>query len=220
MRNIVYDKVIPLGDRCNCTQNLKHYGLRPMGRKYPFDWVKNGTFSSRVNIILTDFDDFLVAERLKQIVFEDIEKWKNYRFWDSKTELVFAHDFPKDLSFVEGFRVAVEAYAPKIKKFKQVFKNKEKVLLVYMTVDSVPDRVARVAVQKLRKKFGYDDIDLLIIENGICTLWPFRQRQIAPGITRIRVRRFLMPMHYKDTSPEQFKVLDKIFKQVKVRTDA
>ncbi len=219
MRDIVYDKIIPLGDRCNCTQNLKHYNLRPIGRKYPFDWVKRGTFVGRIKIILGDFDDFLVAERLCQVVYDQIEKWHNYRFWDPKTKLVFAHDFPKDLPFVEGFRVAQETYAPKIKRFKEVFENKEKVLLVYMTDKHVTNKDARTAISKLRKKFGYDDIDLLIIENGIRTIWRIKRQKVAPGITRIKTRRFLMPTHYTSTSPRQFKILDKIFKKIRVKED-
>lgn len=219
MRNIVYDKIIPLGDRCNCTQNLKHYNLRPIGRKFPFDWVKRGTFEGRIQIILGDFQDFLVAERLHKVVYERIEKWANYRFWDSKTKLVFAHDFPKDVPFVEAFRMAVETYAPKIKRFNDVFRAKEKVLLVYMTDRHVSSRVARIAVKKIRDKFGYDDIDLLIIENGIRTFWRFRKQKISNGITRIKIRKFLMPAHYSDTSPEQFELLDRVFKNIRVRQD-
>ena len=219
MRNIIYDKIIPLGDRCNCTQNLKHYNLRPIGRKFPFDWVKRGTFEGRIRIILDDFQDFLVAERLQKIKYERIEKWHNYRFWDSKTKLVFAHDFPKDLSFVEGFRIAVKTYAPKIKRFRDVFAAHEKVLLVYMTDRHVSNKQAKIAIDKLRKKFGYSDIDLLIIENGIRTLWRYRKQHISSGITRIKIRKFLMPAHYADTTPEQFKILDKVFQNIKVRED-
>lgn len=219
MKNIIYDKIIPLGDRCNCTQNLKHYNLRPIGRKFPFDWVKRGTFDSRINIILNDFQDFLVAERLHKIKYDRIEKWHNYRFWDSKTKLVFAHDFPKDLSFVEGFRIATETYAPKIKRFRDVFAAHEKVLLVYMTDRHVSNKQAKIAVKQLRHKFGYNDIDLLIIENGIRTFWRYKQQNIANGITRIKVRKFLMPAHYTDTTPEQFKWLDKIFNQIQVQKD-
>lgn len=219
MRNIVYDRIIPLGDRCNCTQNLKHYNLRPIGRKYPFDWVKRGTFEGRIKIILDDFQDFLVAERLRRVVYERIEKWSNYRFWDPKTRLVFAHDFPKNLPFVEGFRVAFETYAPKIRRFHNVFAAKERVLLVYMTDLHVSNRSARWAIRELRKKYGYDDIDLLIIENGIKTLLPYRRQKIMNGVTRIKIRKFLMPAHYDDTTQDQFKILDKVFMPIKVKED-
>ena len=215
MRKITYDVVIPLGDRCSCTQNLKHYGLRPVGYKLPFDWVKRGTFDSRIGIILNNFNDFLVPERLRQVHYIRIEQWNLHRFYDTKTKLVFAHDFPKNMKFEDSFRVAFETYMPKIKRYKEIFFNRKKVLLVYMTDVHVPDKLAKIAMQKLRQKFGYDDIDLLIVENGVRTMWRYKKQSVAHGITRIKTKVFLMPIHYADVTPAQFKILDKIFHQIR-----
>lgn len=219
MRDIIYDKIIPLGDRCNCTQNLKYYGLRPIGRKFPFDWVKGGDLKSRIDVIMTDFSDFLVADRLQQIIYARPEQGGNYRFYDTKTKLVFAHDFPRNLSFADGFQLAVRTFAPKINRFMNVFAAKEKVLLVYMTDKHIPTRQIKQYVQMLRQKFDYNDIDMLIIENGIKTFWYLHRQNISTGITRIKTRFYLMPLHFQDTTQKQFSILDKIFKCIKVKAD-
>ena len=219
MKNIVYDRIIPLGDRCSCTQNLKHYGLRPLGRKLPFDWLKNGGFKERIDILLNDFDDFLNQYRLKRVKYFKPEKWQFHRFYDTKTKLVFAHDFPKNMNFTDGFATVVRTYRERIERWRSYFAAREKILLVYMTDVRVANRELCWAITELRKKYGYDDIDLLGVENGIKTLWRCHQSQIMDGVTKIKARRFLMPTHYKDTTPEQFEILDKIFSSIKVKED-
>lgn len=216
MRNIIYDYVIPLGDRCNCTQNLKHYNLRTIGRKLPFDWLKNGDIWSRVNIILEDFADFLNPTNLRQVQYERPEHWQFYRFYDVRSRLIFAHDFPKDLNFVDGLRVATTTFAPKIQRFQSIFAQRKKVLFVYMTDSRVPNGDIRRAVRLLRQKFGYDDIDILVVENGVRTIWNLRRVWLGRGITKFKTRKFLMPVHYTDTTPEQYAVLDKIFSHIRV----
>ncbi len=217
MRNTVYDKIIPLGDRCNCTQNLKYYNLRPIGRKFPFDWLKGSDLKSRIDVIMDDFRDFLVADRLQQIDYIKPERAANYRFYDTKTKLVFAHDFPKNLSFADGFQLAVRTFLPKIQRFMNVFAAHEKVLLVYMTDVHIPSRDVRRYVRMLRQKFGYNDIDLLIIENLAHTFLNLRWHKIGRGITLAETKFDLMPPHFQDTTPEQFKILDKIFLRIRVK---
>ena len=98
-----------------------------------------------------------------------------------------------------------------------VFAAHEKVLLVYMTDVHIPSRDVRRYVRMLRQKFGYNDIDLLIIENLAHTFLNLRWHKIGRGITLAKTKFDLMPPHFQDTTPEQFKILDKIFLRIRVK---
>lgn len=215
-RNAVYDFVIPFGERCCTTQCLKHYNLRPRGRKLPFDWIGKGTIETRVGCILDDFHDFLVPERLCRVHYEKTEMCDALHFYDEKTELVFGHDFPKDLPFDQGFVVAMESFLPKINRIRKILNSGKKILFVHMDRRRISNRVLRREIEKLRKRFNNANIDLLVIENGIKTWWPIRKKRVAAGITKYTVRLNLVADHFAETSPEQFYYLDKIFSKIHV----
>jgi hypothetical protein len=88
-----------------------------------------------------------------------------------------------------------------------------------MTNDIVSKNEVRGKLNQLRQKFGYDEIDLLVIENGVKTMWNLRRSQKGMGLFFIRTRTNLMPKHFADTTPEMRKVLDKIFKPISRQED-
>ncbi|MDR0741725.1 MAG: hypothetical protein LBF28_03040 [Rickettsiales bacterium] len=71
----------------------------------------------------------------------------------------------------------------------------------------------------LRKKFGYEGIDLLIVENNCGGIWKIRQKHIGDGIFRIKTKENLMPIHYQDVTPAQRAILDRIFKQIRLNVE-
>lgn len=215
-KNAVYDYVVPLGDRCCTTHCLKHFNLRPWGQKLPFDWVSHGTLEARVDCVLNDFQDFLVPERLRKIEYIRPEQWKNWHFYDIKTKIRFVHDFPRDLPFDDGFIVALETVTPKINRMREIMRSGKRILFVYMVGEHVASRRLRGVVKKLRMRFNNDNIDLLVIESGVKTLFPFRRVRVARGITKFVVRMNLAAVFWADTTPEQFKELARIFKQIRV----
>ncbi len=208
-----YDLVISLGVNCNCANNLKHYNLRRIGEKMPFDWIKSGTLASRVNLILNDFAGFLDPQNLRQL-FGNVTRWEGKRYYNVVYDLVFAHDFPSDKNFHEGLTIATKNYSEKILNLQNALLAHKKILFVYMDNNLISRRMAAKKLRELRRKFGYNDIDFLIIENGVRTIWNLRKTRGGSGVYLVRTKTQLMPKHFNDTTPEMRKVLDKIFKPI------
>ena len=53
-----FDLVMSLGYDCGCAMYLKKYNLR--GYSCPFDWVYSSTFEKKIELIINDFDGFLL----------------------------------------------------------------------------------------------------------------------------------------------------------------
>lgn len=217
-KNIIYDYVIPLGERCATTQTLKHYNLRPRGQKLPFDWLANNNLTSSTDCILNNFDDFLSPERLRKIEYTEPRKWKEWHFYDIKTKFCFLHDFPKDLPFDDGFIVVLEKYIPKINLMRKIMESGENILLVHMSSKNISSRTIKKTLHAIRTRFNNKNIDMLVICNGIKTLHRLHHTRIMCGAIKYKTRKNLMAEYWIDTTPEQFKFLDKIFKKISVKS--
>lgn len=216
-RTIFYDTIIPLGDRCICTQIIKHLNFRPIGQKLPFDWIKGGTLESRIELMLSNFENFLNPQYLQKIIYEKPSMRKYNRYYDTKTKLVFAHDFSKELPFQDALFQAMQTYVPKIKRLNTTLKTNKRILLIYMCKNKNSKSFIRKSIKQIRKQNHNSKIDLFILENGIKTMWPDHTIKITKGCWIFRTKDDLNPLFFEDLTEKQLKKIDKIFSKIKLK---
>lgn len=55
--NKKFDLIVSLGEDCACTSYLRRFNLQKYS--YPFDWLSNASFQTRIDLVCNDFKDFL-----------------------------------------------------------------------------------------------------------------------------------------------------------------
>lgn len=163
-----FDLIISLGEDCACTSYLRKFNLQ--NASYPFDWLTRADFKTRIELLLTDFKDFLNKEDLKLL-----EKPKNAivdnkcNYYENlKTGFYFYHDFYSDFEFNEIYDVVFEKYKRRIKRLYERIKKSKKVLFVWLmrSISATDDEL--LAYQKqIEKKFQKTKIYFLVLENFI-----------------------------------------------------
>lgn len=182
MAKIKYDIIYSIGSNCACALYLNKNGLRITSG--PFDWLTNMSFNSKIKLIINDFEGFLESSDLE--IITNVEPNNQYiPYKNTRTGCLFLHDFPKDSSFELSYPQVKDKYNRRIKRFYDNLSLKNKVLLVWFSLDrKVTDDDIIKASAALNKKFN-KEIDLLIIEHNdsMINQKPLK-RQINNNITK------------------------------------
>lgn len=158
-----YDIIYSLGASCACAGYMKQHNLRSFSG--PFDWLTNAPFEVNTDLILNDFkdfcnfEDFVPYDRNDGIIY-DCDSYSN-----KKTNLLFFHDFKKEVPFSEIFPSVKEKYERRIARFYERIKNSSKVLLIWYNYFGKTDEAdVTDKCNAIVQKFG-KNIDFLIIEH-------------------------------------------------------
>lgn len=180
-----YELVFGIGAACLCSQALRKSNLQ--FASYPFDWLYGSNFSSRVQLLISDFKDFFEKE---DIVFtgktnNDPEKLCNI-YENKKTGLFFPHDFPPAASFESFFPEVKKKYDRRIKRLLDSINKKHDILIVYVetALYSETETTSEVLIEcsnKIAQRYPDKNIHLLYIR---CSD-EFCDEQISPQIRRI-----------------------------------
>ena len=165
MLNQTYDFVVSIGEDCACAMYLNKFLLRT--RSYPFDWLCNAPFETRIDLILNDFNGFLQHDNMRWFPkpTSGLRDMKNENYEDTNTKFYFYHDFRSDVDFKEMFPIVREKYDRRIKRFYEAIANSKNVLFVWWSRDKIiPQETLLDAQRKLSEKFG-KNIKLLIFEH-------------------------------------------------------
>lgn len=165
---IKYDCVFSLGEVCFCANYLQALGLRKFSS--PFDWVAGGTFRGRVRFLLHDFEDYFNKEDLIYHGRREFPEPCDI-YYNTRTHIVFNHDFPMLKSFDESFPKVAERYNRRIKRLYDYINKAKRVLIVYMekyeTKSAVTeDKQLCVHMASINRKFPNTHIDLLYIRHN------------------------------------------------------
>ena len=99
-----YDLIFSLGAACLCSSTLRKKNLQFYS--YPLDWVFGGDFTFRVDLLVSDFADYINKEDL---VFTGKQnEAKNNLcdiYFNKRTNMGFNHDFPVGIPFEEAFPI-------------------------------------------------------------------------------------------------------------------
>ena len=185
LHNKTYDVVIPFGHTCAAAMYASEWCFRTCS--LPLDWAGTGLIGIKATaeFVINGFDDFLVPERLKP--------WKAFGFVppdaahdyyiDTKTDLVFIHDFRKGIPLSEEGPVVLERYNRRIKRMMQMMEAPTKKLIFCWSHDEDPSAETLIEVaEMLRKRFPQGEIDLLFFAN-VKNMKGVETTSIAPGIT-------------------------------------
>lgn len=163
IRKKKYDIIYSLGSNCACALYLNKYHLRLTSG--PFDWVSEICFENRISLILNDFKDYLKISNLVKIT-PDNKDVKHEIYKNKKTGCVFPHDFTLNLPLQASYDEVYNKYKRRIERFYNNIQQKEKVLLIWFSLDmKISDKEILKASKTLNKKFN-KEIDLLIIEHN------------------------------------------------------
>jgi len=200
MMKIKYDLVLGLGNACSCSQILRAAGLQLLS--FPFDWIvydheELHDLCARANMILNNFSGWLEK---KDLAFKCRVDWHSKDVYsNTRTHVIFNHDFPKLMPLEETFYDVHEKYDRRIRRLYQCIKKARRILLVRVDrpdqVPPTPIDDCRETLRRLRERFSDKRLDMLLLqfdpnrtENEKTT------EDCGDSITRIA-------FDYKDNSP-------------------
>lgn len=214
-----FNLVISIGEDCGDSMYLIDFNLRK--NSYPFDWLTHATFKTRIDLILNDFNDFLIKENLvfleknPNALQHDLEH--DY-YHDLKTDFYFYHDFPFGVPFEESYDEVYSKYKRRIKRLYNKVKEADSVLFVFLARGArISVEEAKEAIKKLRKKFRGTDIHLLILQNTPEQEIIEKERYINNRLTILRYDTMKCdPSKNEDTTKGNFRLNNKVFETIKL----
>ncbi len=178
-----FDIIFSLGDACSCTETLRLANLQ--NYTYPFDWLLDGDFSLRANILLNDFDTWFEKKDLKLV---DSYK-KNHVYTNQKTNITYIHDFYNDLSFDEAYSQVSNKYKRREERLLTSLKHAKTALLVYVNSpnkEMINNNDLKNISKKLQVKYENTIINILYFYN-VANISPDKAiiKKIDGNITKI-----------------------------------
>ena len=209
-----YDFIYSIGADCASAMYMRKFYLRRASG--PFDWLCHADFKTRIEMILTKFDGFLLSENMVMLPRNTtgLHDAINDSWHDTKTGFYFYHDFEHSKDFAETFPLVREKYNRRIARFYDNIEKYNRVLLIWYSQSyNTPDDVILGVCDKVCKKFN-KQIDFIIIENDeSMPRNKIETRQIADNIIRHAVYAI------DETTPTlgNYKLIDKIFSKIRIR---
>ena len=112
MKKEKYDLIIPIGAACLNSLYLRSHLLQKLS--YPLDWIGCYTVETGVDLICSDFRDFLELSDLFETGYVFVDRMGPCKFVQSrKTGIVFGHDFPDKVEIAKVFSEIKELEAVK-----------------------------------------------------------------------------------------------------------
>ena len=177
-----YDLIFSLGEVCPCTIVLRATGLQWFS--YPFDWLFGSSFVGRCQILATRFARYIDKEDLE---FSYEERSIRCRAYHNKyNDIIFNHDFPKDLSLDESYPQVREKYDRRIRRLLSSIEGSAHVLIVWIEVPFT----GHVVLERQEIIKGYNLIKDAFPGTSIDLLYIAREKEpsdeyITPNVRRI-----------------------------------
>lgn len=162
-----YDLIMSIGALCFCSENLRQHNLQAYS--YPFDWLFGSTFSGRVKIVASKFENFLREEDLEFSHVEDRVSCDAYK--NTFNGLGFNHDFPANVPLNESFNAVKEKYDRRINRLINLINESKNILFVYIegpgqSVATETNEALIAAQKELQKAFPNTRCDILYLEHN------------------------------------------------------
>lgn len=123
-----FDIIIPIGSSCAAAQALRETKKRSCS--FPLDWVGKTPLPMSVDFIENHFQDFFN----KQDLVHDPERdnRKNIGYVNTRTKLLFLHDFKDENKFDEEYAAVKEKYDRRIERIYSSIAAARRVLFFYL----------------------------------------------------------------------------------------
>lgn len=92
----VYDLIFSIGEACSCTQILRQVELQDFS--YPLDWLFGASFTDRIKIVASKFENFFNKDDLIYAYTEEAVPFDAYK--NTLNDMTFNHDFPKNVPLI------------------------------------------------------------------------------------------------------------------------
>lgn len=162
-----YDLIISLGEDCAATSSLRRNKLQLAS--FPFDWLTKASFSQRVDLLVSEFQNFLNIEDLKLLPKpENVRSDTKCDYYENvKTGFYHYHDFPTGVDIQKSFPVVKEKYERRIQRLYSNIAKSNKILFIWLSRDKVlSDDLIIGYSSKLKQKFADRNVEVLILENN------------------------------------------------------
>ena len=179
-----YNIIYSLGRDCACAMYMKKAQIRQCSG--PLDWLTSGNFSDRMDLLLSDFKDFMNPNyfcplKKNENMFNDdaCDYYENF-----KVKTYFFHDFPVGVPFDVSFPQVKQKYERRISRFWENIKKNKNVLLIWFfhgkeTDDKEIIKLCHLFCEKVGKT-----VDFLIIENNKNQKAPLK-KELSENIVKI-----------------------------------
>lgn len=161
-----YDCIFSLGSACFSAELLTKAKLRIFSS--PFDWLSNGTFVERGELLCNNFKDFLNIEDLVKIGERDFPE--NCDIYSNNVNgIVFHHDFPKREELSNNYQKVKDKYDNRINRLNEKLCNSQNSLIFYMEIyEAYMSKEEEIIslIEKINKKFDKTNIDILYIKHN------------------------------------------------------
>lgn len=218
MLNKKYDIIYSIGADCACSMYMLRHHLRTVSG--PFDWLTQSSFQTRMELILSEFEDFINLEDLKFLskdptMFND-ELCDYYE--NTKNGFYYYHDFPKDIPLETSYPEVKAKYKRRITRFLKDITDNDKVLLVLLThYRKVENSDAIDFCNKICKKYN-PNLNFLIIEHDETkTSGEIEELKLTPNLTKYKLFTTAFDENNLPLTLGNITNCNKIFSQIKCR---
>jgi len=155
-----YDLAISLGGSCGLSQALRREKLQ--FASFPFDWLGRSSFRCRVELIATDFADFLTDKDLYTAPSPE-GVWMEHHY-TCHNGFVFAHDFDQEKPIPPQIPLVREKYLKRMEHMLRLIEKSQTVLITWsdlkghspdVTDDDIAFAKAEFAKKWPKVKFDY-----------------------------------------------------------------
>ena len=161
-----YDLIFSLGAACLCSSTLRKKNLQFYS--YPLDWVFGGDFTFRVDLLVSDFENYINKEDL---VFTGKQNEAKHNLCDvymnKRNNIGFNHDFPVGIPFEEAFPIVKAKYERRISRLIENINRAKDILIVYTVPPYQPEETSDSALlngyERIVQRFPNKNIDILYI---------------------------------------------------------
>ncbi len=160
-----FDLIFSLGEDCACSSYLRRFNLQEYS--YPFDWLTNADFFTRMDLLVNDFKGFLEKENLVIKAYSHQKTINKHTddYKDTKTDFYFYHDFDTKIPFDKSFILVKEKYQRRIKRLYHQIQKSQNILIVWWSRNKHQDiDKVKESYKLLSQKFADKDISILLIE--------------------------------------------------------
>lgn len=177
MKKKKYDLIFSLGEACSCTETLRAAKIQHYS--YPLDWLYGSDFLGRVNILISEFQDFIKKEDLVYVGNRIMPQPCDIYF-NKKNGITFNHDFPLNVPLEEAYDNVKCKYDRRIKRLFQHISKSKKVLIVYIETPNCKNMLDNSSLLdgslRIKNYFKNCEIDILYLTNNL--MIPFKQRKV------------------------------------------
>ena len=207
-----FDLIIPLGHACVCSSILrKHHQFC----SYPLDWVRTISLDQGINLLATNFKNFLDSP--DDLILLDTSNENTKHYLNKRNNIRFLHDFPSNIPLTKSFETVKQKYNRRIERLYRHLSLSTHILFVNVAekceeIPDISDKYYLNQYRRLQNLFPDKDINLVCL---IMTHKPYKNKffelkELSPHITRANC--FYQPQYADDIWSGHFNSLVKVTK--------